>query len=218
MTVNAPPRRRVLLNAWTTPIYTAMVDGYADHNPILRDLILKAEPEDPDAANFGGIAAIKSSQDILCWDHPSIDWLKAGLARAEKAMMHAVLGDAAQEVVANTLAEGWAVVYREGGSLRPHTHHDSVWSAVYYVSSGSDPDSEEPEGEAGYLQMLDPRPAAIARGTAGPVLRIAPVPGRIVAFPGWLPHQVSATVHGEGLRICTAFNIAYDKETWTGMR
>lgn len=218
MTTTAPPRRRALLNAWSTPIYTAMVEGHADHNPVLQDLILKAEAEDPDAANFGGIAAIKSSQDILQWHHPSIDWLKAALAEAEQAMMRSVMGPATEEITADTVAEGWAVVYREGGSLRPHTHHDSVWSAVYYVAAGTETSCDQEETDAGYLQMLDPRPAAIARGGTSEVVRIAPVPGRIVAFPGWLPHQVAATVHGEGLRICTAFNIAYDKDTWTGMR
>ena len=44
--------------------------------------------------------------------------------------------------------------------------------------------------------------------------RIRPVPGRMVAFPGWLPHSVRATATGDGLRICIAWNVAYDK-TWS---
>jgi hypothetical protein len=63
------------------------------------------------------------------------------------------------------------VAYRSGGSLRPHTHHDSAWSGVYYVSSGTD-ESAASDGavvDAGYLQLLDPRPAAIAwQATAAP--------------------------------------------------
>jgi len=103
------------------------------------------------------------------------------------------------------------VVYRSGGSLRPHTHHDSAWSGVYYVEAG---DPSTSVSDAGYLQLLDPRPAAIARqATSGP-WRVQPVPGRMVAFPGWLPHSVQATAGGDSLRICIAWNVAYDK-TWS---
>lgn len=94
-------------------------------------------------------------------------------------------------------------------SLRPHTHHDSAWSGVYYVESGAGADG----GEAGYLQLLDPRPAAVARQASSGVVRIQPVPGRMVAFPGWLPHSVRATLSGGGLRICVAWNAAYDKDS-----
>lgn len=38
-----------------------------------------------------------------------------------------------------------------------------------------------------------PRPAAIARQVPEGSHRIEPVPGRMVAFPGWLPHSVQAT-------------------------
>ena len=58
--------------------------------------------------------------------------------------------------------------------------------------------------------------AAIARQASPGVVRIQPLPGRMVAFPGWLPHSVQATLSGGGLRICVAWNVAYDK-TWKGM-
>ncbi len=212
MTSTTIRRARTAMQTWQTPLYTRDLPDAESHNAALRELILEAEAKDTQAANFGGIDAIKSSQDILRWQHPSIDWLKAGLVEAVGALTGDVLGDAAREVTQGILAEGWAVVYRSGGSLRPHTHHDSVWSGVYYVSSGSDGE----HGDAGYLQLLDPRPAALARQASTGVVRVQPVPGRMVAFPGWLPHQVAATLTGSGLRICVAFNVAYDKN-WTGM-
>jgi uncharacterized protein (TIGR02466 family) len=202
------PGPRPLL-AWGTPVFQADFDGAGQHNPQLRQMILDAEQTDPDAAPFGGINAVKSSQNLLTWDHPAIDWVRARINDAVTALTQAELGEAAREVTCGIQAEAWAVVYRSGGSLRPHTHHDSAWSGVYYVEAG-DPAS----GDAGYLQLLDPRPAAIARQASAGVQRIRPVPGRMVAFPGWLPHSVQATATGDSLRICIAWNVAYDK-TWS---
>jgi uncharacterized protein (TIGR02466 family) len=190
-------------------VFQADFAGAGQHNPQLRRMILTAEQTDPDAAPFGGINAVKSSQNLLTWDHPAIEWVRARITDAVTALTRAELGEAAREVTCGIQAEAWAVVYRSGGSLRPHTHHDSAWSGVYYVEAG-DPAS----GDAGYLQLLDPRPAAIARQASAGVQRIRPVPGRMVAFPGWLPHSVQATTTGDSLRICIAWNVAYDK-TWS---
>ncbi|MGH3867795.1 MAG: TIGR02466 family protein [Pseudonocardiaceae bacterium] len=212
MTTTARTTPRTALMVWRTPVYQADLDGASEINISLREMILDAEKTDAEAANFGGIDAIKSSQGILHWQHPAIDWLKSRIMDAVTALTSDVLGDAASEVTQGVLAEGWAVVYRGGGSLRPHTHHDSAWSGVYYVSSGA----SDGGGDAGYLQLLDPRPAAIARQASQGVVRIQPVPGRMVAFPGWLPHSVQATLSGGGLRICIAWNAAYDK-AWSAM-
>ena len=134
------PRARPLM-AWGTPVFQADFDGAGQHNPQLRQMILDAEKTDPDAALFGGINAVKSSQNLLTWDHPAIGWVRARITDAVTALTSAELGEAAREVTCGIQAEAWAVVYRSGGSLRPHTHHDSAWSGVYYVEAG-DPGSE----------------------------------------------------------------------------
>jgi len=215
LTTATPPRtwgRPKPLMAWGTPVYLADFDGAARWNSVLRGMILAAEKTDPDAALFGGINAVKSSQTLLTWDHPAIDWVRARITDAVLALSRAELGEAAREVTSGIQAEAWAVVYRSGGSLRPHIHHDSAWSGVYYVEAG-DPGGST---DAGYLQLLDPRPAAIARQASAGVQRIRPVPGRMAAFPGWLPHSVQATATSSSLRICIAWNVAYDK-TWSAM-
>jgi uncharacterized protein (TIGR02466 family) len=212
-TVPARSRSRTALMTWRTPIFQADFPEAEDHLPQLREMILEAEKSDPDAANFGGIDAIKSSQTLLTWQHPAIDWVKARIMDTVTALTNDTLGSAALEVAGHGVdAEAWAVVYRSGGSLRPHTHHDSAWSGVLYVSSGRCSDGDE----SGYLQLLDPRPAAIGRQASSGVVRTKPVPGRMVAFPGWMPHSVQATASDGGLRIAIAWNVAYDKN-WTGM-
>ncbi len=189
MTTATPPQSLSKpLMAWGTPVYLADFDGASRWNPELREMILAAEQTDPDAALFGGINAIKSSQTILTWDHSAIEWVRARITEAVMALTRAELGEAAREVTSGIQAE------------------------VYYVEAG------EPGGssDAGYLQLLDPRPAAIARQASGGVHRIRPVPGRMAAFPGWLPHSVQATATSDSLRICIAWNVAYDK-TWSAM-
>ncbi|GGK71004.1 hypothetical protein Sme01_27130 [Sphaerisporangium melleum] len=201
------------MSLWRSPLYIADLPGAAEQNEVLRDLIVSRTTTDPEASNFGVISATKANQDILAWSHPAIDWFKSQIMAAVSALTRAVLGDAASEVTQEVIAEAWTVVYAEGGSLRPHTHHDSAWSGVYYVESGDAGGT----GDAGYLQLLDPRPAAIARDASEGTYRVEPTPGRMVAFPGWLPHSVQATLTGGGRRICIAWNVAYDKD-WTGMR
>ncbi|MBC6457094.1 TIGR02466 family protein [Actinomadura sp. HBU206391] len=216
MTTDTIPARspaRTALMMWRTPVYQADFADADDHLSQLREMILEAEKTDTGAANFGGIDAMKSSQTLLTWDHPAIEWLKARIINAVTALTTDALGAAAREVVGHGVdAEAWAVVYRSGGSLRPHTHHDSAWSGVLYVSSGRCADGDD----SGYLQMLDPRPAAIGRQASPGVVRIQPIAGRMVAFPGWMPHSVQATASDSGLRIAIAWNVAYDKN-WTGM-
>ena len=199
---------RTLLKAWKTPIFQATFPDAAPHNDRLRELILKVNRAHAEAAN--GIGASKSSQRILHWTDPSVAWLTARIRAAATALTTAVLGDVAAEVCQGFIAEAWAVVYGGGGSLRPHIHHDSPWSGVYYV----DTEAIDEADEAGYLQLMDPRPAAVARQSSVGALRIRPVPGRMVAFPGWVYHSVKATHPEQGLRISVAFNVGFDN-AWT---
>ncbi|HEU5155370.1 MAG TPA: TIGR02466 family protein [Streptosporangiaceae bacterium] len=195
---------RTLLRAWKTPIYQATFAEAEPYNARLRELILEADRADAEAAN--GIEATKSSKRILQWDDPAVTWLTARIHEAATALTTAVLGAAAPEACQGFIAEAWAVVYGGGGSLRPHIHHDSPWSGVYYV----DTEAVDETGEAGYLQLIDPRPAAVARQASPGAVRVKPIPGRMVAFPGWVYHSVKATHPDQGLRISVAFNVGFD--------
>ncbi|MGK5557965.1 putative 2OG-Fe(II) oxygenase, partial [Actinomadura kijaniata] len=170
-----PAAATSITHAWQTPVYVRDIPDGTRHNDRLAAMILEHEKHDPDAANFGGIDAIKSCEDILLWHDPAITWLQQQILHAVDSLTHAVLGTAAREISAGILAEAWAVTYQSGGSLRPHTHHDSCWSGVFYVDN---PPGHH-TGDAGYLQLLDPRPGAVARQASHPPLQIAPIPGRM---------------------------------------
>jgi uncharacterized protein (TIGR02466 family) len=200
-----------VLSMWSTPLYRQdlgelhgrdRVDGL---NAELRELILEREARHTDPLKFGVIGATKTSLDILRYDVPAVGWLNQRILDAVETIALGLVGDIRVEAEVDLVAEGWAVVYRSGASHRLHTHHESAWSGVYYIDVGG-------VGEgAGHLQLLDPRPAAIARQASSGVEYIQPYPGLMVVFPSWLPHSVKATLFGGDTRICIAFNVGYQE-------
>lgn len=151
----------------------------------------------------GVIAAVKSSFDLLQVESAAVGWLKFQISKAIAALVSDSFGGAEPQSTMEMVAEAWAVSYLVGGSHRMHSHHDSGWSGIYYVDTDG-------VGEAsGYLQLLDPRPAAIARSASGGVMTVRPTPGLIVAFPGWLAHSAQATMLDGGSRVCIPFNVGY---------
>ena len=106
--------------------------------------------------------------------------------------------------------EMWANVSPAGASNQVHAHPGCVWSAVYYVDDGGDP-------ESGKLVLHDPRypmnrmaaPDLVfaADGAAEEMkYEIIPEPGKLVAFPSWLMHGVKPH-QGSRDRISVALNI-----------
>ncbi|GAA4235850.1 hypothetical protein GCM10022254_44040 [Actinomadura meridiana] len=197
---HADPAERLVLEMWRTPVYQADCTGAAEHLPDLRKLVLDAEHAD---ARTG--ALIGSSQTMLSWDDPSIDWLRHQIGIAGDTLARAVLGEAAEEIDDRDVhAEAWALVCHPGESLRPHTRHDSAWSGL--LSVAADPTGDR---DAGDLYLLDPRPAATGRANSPGAVRYSPVPGRMIAFPGWQAHWMRATAADSRLRIAIAWNITY---------
>lgn len=106
--------------------------------------------------------------------------------------------------------EMWANVLPPGAVNQHHAHPGALWSAVYYVDDGGDP-------ENGPLILLDPRFPAnrmyvpdLVFAENGEMeestVKIAPVPGRMVIFPSWLMHGVKPHA-GVRDRISIAINV-----------
>jgi uncharacterized protein (TIGR02466 family) len=98
--------------------------------------------------------------------------------------------------------KAWAVIYGAAGRQNPHRHPRGWLSGVYYVAA------PPPEGDAyrGSLLLgaLDAR-YGIASAPWG-TKKIAPVPGRLVLFPSYVPHATEET-GVEGARISVAFDV-----------
>lgn len=149
----------------------------------LRTRIFPAAGDRAAPALTGAIrAAIGDYAGALSGDHPFVR------ARPARATFNA-----------------WALLFRGAGHQVPH-HHPGCWlTGVYYVSARYDvprPDS--------------PRPGMIRIGMlpdwAGveppwPVLEVEPVPGTLLLFPSFVPHETVPP--GDGAeRISVAFDVA----------
>ena len=212
--INAVGAATGAVSLWATPVYVAdqaeqtSPEQVAQMNLRLRELIMEA---DTSAFAPDIIGAQKSAMGLLRWTDPAVEWLRGRILAAVQDLTRDTLGGQAEEAARYpVLAEGWAVVYHGGPCPHQHVHRGSVWSGIYYVTTGGG------DGDAGQLQFIDPRPAAIARGASTGVTSVRPRPGLLVAFPSWLPHSVRATlsdVTEPGIGV--AFNIAYDLEKRT---
>ena len=132
---------------WRTPILCGQAPGSDDrYHAQLRRFIL-AERDRREGIQVGTVDAAKTQADLLRLSDPVIEPLRELVGHVAETMNKAVGADDGE-----MLAEAWAVVYDRRGYHRLHAHHDSAWSGVYYVSIG--------RGEAGRLELIDPRPAA----------------------------------------------------------
>jgi uncharacterized protein (TIGR02466 family) len=174
-------------------------------NPVLTQVILDAARSYPSEgkSNVGGW---RSRNDLFHWPVPEVEELGQWILRCVVRMIEATCGP--ERFRGQLAVVGWASVCRAGNYNAPHTHPDSAWSGVYYVDAG-DPDDSTPFG--GYLELLDPRPAAGGVTTPGdpfghPV-RVAPRAGWLILFPSWLTHWVHPH-SGPRERIAISFNVS----------
>jgi tetratricopeptide (TPR) repeat protein len=99
----------------------------------------------------------------------------------------------------------WALLFRGAGHQLPH-HHPGCWmTGVYYVSARYDvprPDAPRPG-----LIRIGGLPGWAGVAPPWPVLEIEPVPGTLLLFPSFVPHETVPP--GDGAeRISVAFDVA----------
>jgi uncharacterized protein (TIGR02466 family) len=192
-----------------TPLWTFSHSRAKALNPILSKVILEAAQTYPSQgrSNVGGW---RSRNDLFHWAAPEVKeigaWIMDCVLRVVEASTHP------ERYRGKISAVGWASVCRTGNYNAPHIHPESAWSGVYYVDAG-DPDGTIPSNSC--LELLDPRSAAGGVHTPGdpfghPV-RIAPVAGLLILFPGWLTHWVHPH-SGRRERIAISFNVAATPE------
>ena len=193
--------RGKVLKLFATPVITDELPGASKLNAELQKLILDRQAADSGhkLSNRGGW---QSEHDFTRW----------GGEAGKRLIDHALaLADShtsgGQPGKPRWRCDAWANVSESGHFNMPHVHSATFWSAVYYVQVG--------DGEGGELVLHDPRmpglnmyaPQLRLRGL-GPhtVAKVAPKPGLMVLFPGWLSHSVEPW-QGAGKRISVAMNI-----------
>ena len=152
-------------------------------------------------SNTGGW---QSTPDLFDWQEPEVSKFAAELDRAIQQLVS--FGQPAPASLRIHRA-GWANMTRAGDYNSLHHHPQQHLAAVYYIKASPLGSQGAPDG---LLELRDPRPAAGYCGqptlfSAHPV-RIAPEPGMLVMFPGWIDHMVHPH-HGPEERISLAINI-----------
>lgn len=194
--------------AFGTPVSTHLWPDSDDLNAGLRRLVLEAEAQG-DGQSRSNVGGWHSVGEFLGQDAPEIATLRQRIGD----MAHDIIGmtgaDAAETPFRIRLT-GWANVNRRGDYNQPHMHGGSIWSGVYYVSSGAPDDTDALNGK---LELFDPRPAAgFAVSRFAPVagkFTVDPIPGLMIFFPSWLSHMAHP-FRGKGERISIAFNVAVE--------
>lgn len=103
--------------------------------------------------------------------------------------------------------QGWANLDNNWSIRVPHSHPESAFSCVYYVTGNTD---------AGNLEFINPNlaqsrtilPEYVGNFNefTGSTFKIRPIPGKLIIFPAWLYHYVNSGI-GNNERISIAFNI-----------
>lgn len=168
-------------------------------NVRLREIVLEHEKSDP-GVGHSNVGGWHSSADLWDWPEPEMRELCAWVTRAAEDLTGTVVpvqpGDSIRAV---PYGGAWANLLRDGGYNKVHNHPGAVWSAVYYVSTGTP--AAHPPGN-GCFEFMDPRPGNIHGGKE----ILPPEAGLLLMFPAWLYHYVNP-FHGTGERISLAFNM-----------
>lgn len=198
--------REHMLSIYATPISNYLWPDVDELNQNLRELILQYESNNPGItrSNVGGW---HSDLEFLQTDKTSFRELHANIKNYVIALFRAVSANDNTQLGSNFKIESWANVLRYDQYNSLHSHPNSFWSGVYYVTGNKEPEAGHPF--SGKLELIDPRPGASLSyadqtNMHGRYL-FNPVPGQMIVFPGWLQHQVHP-YFGADERISIAFN------------
>lgn len=102
--------------------------------------------------------------------------------------------------------EFWVQDYRNGGYMVPHTHPVALFSAVYYPRASQNCSKIRLNRyNESVLSFVNAKFRPITGAATKQWHEIAPAPGMLVIFPGWMSHSVEGVKEGEE-RTVVAFN------------
>lgn len=191
-----------------TPVISAMIADCDDLNKRLKEVIEKNRAASSGLAR-SNILGWHSDTEMLRWGgEPAKD---LALATLQLCGAHVTdVGTRNNQPRYQMAMEMWANASPPGASNQYHCHPGCVWSGVYFVDDGGDPESR--------LTLIDPNYPTNAMnapdlqfvGDNGERLprtqTFSPTPGRLVLFPSWLNHAVKPNT-GDRDRISIAMNI-----------
>ena len=198
-----------LHSLFSVPVLIRALPEAAATNDALRRNILSREESDSGLTRSNA-DGWHSPTTLLTWPGPEIatlrKWIDDGM---REISLMALRGDSTKAVDIAYEAQGWANVNRDGNYNVAHTHPQSHWSIVYYVTIG------EPEPNRrlnGVIEFRDPRHRAteFPGFEFGYAWRVTPQAGLMIIFPAWLEHMVHP-FYGKSERISLAINVRFTK-------
>ena len=155
----------MITELWATPVFTTV---FQNHEEITKELMkVKTNPTQKDLGPM---------QNVYDKFHPSevLDRFSKGIVAIGNDFMSKYEGGEVE------IKRGWYNTQRFGESIRPHVHHNTALSVVYYMTA---PDY------CGDLLLFDPRNGARWWDKGGEIFhRIKPKEGMFLMFPGYLAH------------------------------
>lgn len=186
-----------------TPVLSKMFENTEELNESLKEQILEKmkTSKGVSKSNEGGW---HSDLDLLYWLDPKTkDQLISIIVGSMEEMLMSLMEEKPSGDF-NLKITAWANVSEKGNFNTLHTHPGSVWSGVYYIDDGGDPES----------RILFPDTRIESHMIESPInpfkqetLELPPISGMSVIFPSWLQHSVRP-YNGTKQRISIAYNIS----------
>lgn len=177
--------------------------GFADRSQflgLLAEEIRTAPDLRADPAGHATVAGLRTRRFPRPGDRASAALLEAIRAAVEDYSLR-LAGDhpfvGARPDQASLTA--WGLVFGKDGRQRIHYHPEPWLTGVFYVSA------PETEGDGGSIR-IGVLPDWAGMDPPWPVLTLKPVPGRLLIFPSFVPHDTLAT-RAAGERIAVAFDV-----------
>lgn len=179
----------------------------------LRSEILANPGLHPDPAGHATRAGLRTRTFPAAGDRAGPALIGA-IRSAVQAYAEALSGDHAfvRARPARATLTPWALIFRGGGHQVPHHHPGSWLTGVYYVHAHrEDAPAESPKAPRPGIIRLGVFPDGIDAEPPWPVIEIEPVPGTLLLFPAFVPHETVPP--GDGAeRISIAFDVTAESE------
>lgn len=199
------------LALFATPIFTFDDAGDPElDRELVRRMVSESESSPGVArSNSGGWHSVPdlSQRPEACYQ----DLMRRVVSRVQTTFFELARGqDEAVGLRYRLGVQAWAMVMRQGDHTLVHDHVESHFSVAYYPDPGDAELATHPD--SGKLTFVDPRRG----GTVIPGVElfpsqftIAPQPGLLVVFPGWLQHYVQP-YRGSRPRVSISCNVRFE--------
>lgn len=185
-------------NLFSTPLWTAKLDGVNNQPIVDYALELKNTSQGVKISNLGGwqsekIMPNKETLDIL---FPVVDGINGAIAE---------IGRQCKFKSPLRLIDLWFNINEAGDSNMPHIHTNAVLSGTYYLQTDG----------SGKFEISRPKMDSYTWATivqnndhplASSIFSVIPENNLLVIFPGWVEHAVAPC---SSQRISLAFNAAF---------